>query len=183
MSVLNIEDSLLMIIDIQDKLLNAVFNKTDLLRKSEILANTAAILNIPCIITEQYPKGLGSTIPEISSILTPAGADCFEKVCFNALQEEKILECFNNIKKSQIILCGIETHICVRQTASALLNRGFQVSVIGDCCGSRMAAEHVSGLDIMKQEGCFIKTTEMAIFELLKSAKHPNFKEIQALIK
>lgn len=182
MSVLNIDDSLLLIIDIQEKLLNAAFNKNDLFRKAEILAKTAKVLNIPYVVTEQYPNGLGGTIPKIADILSDR-ASYFEKVSFNALEEEKLLDCFNDIRKSQIILCGIETHICVRQTAFALLNRGFQVSVIKDCCGSRSETEHIAGLDVMKQEGCFIKTTETALFELLKSAKHPNFKEIQALIK
>ena len=183
MTILNIEDSLLIIIDIQEKLANAAFNESIVRKNSEILAKTAEILNIPYIITEQYPKGLGNTISEISNILPPSKAGYFEKISFNALNEEKILDYFNNIQKSQIILCGIETHICVRQTAAALLNRGFQISVIKDCCGSRSEAEHLSGLDLMKQEGCYIKTTETALFELLKTAKHPNFKEIQALIK
>ena len=85
--------------------------------------------------------------------------------------------------KRQVILAGIETHICVRQTAEALIHEGFDISVIKDCCGSRAETEHLAGLDIMKQEGCFIKTTEMVLFELLKAAKHPKFKEVQALIK
>ena len=183
MSVLNTNDSLLLIIDIQEKLINAAFNSTQLKNKAEILAKATNILEIPCIITEQYPKGLGNTIPEISMNINTKQSNYFEKTDFNALNEVNVLELFNNIRKSQIIICGIETHICVRQTASALLNRGFQVSVISDCCGSRSETEHRAGLDIMQQEGCFIKTTEMALFELLKSSKHPNFKEIQSLIK
>ena len=85
--------------------------------------------------------------------------------------------------RNQIMLAGIETHICVRQTANALSEKGFDVSIIKDCCASRAESEHLAGLDIMKQEGCLIKTTEMVLFELLQSAKHPNFKDIQALIK
>ncbi len=183
MAILNTEDALIVIVDIQEKLINATFNESVIRKKSEILVKMAKILNIPCIITEQYPKGLGNTISEISDILPQSSENYFEKVSFNALNEESILNCFNNIQKSQIILCGIETHICVRQTAAAMLNRGFQISVIKDCCGSRSENEHIAGLDIMKQEGCLIKTTEMALFELLKTAKHPDFKEVQALIK
>jgi nicotinamidase-related amidase len=180
MSVLNSENSLLLIIDIQEKLLNAVFNKKNLEKNSEILAKTANILQIPCIITEQYPKGLGTTIFEISQNVKTC---TFEKLSFNALSNEEILYGIKNIGRKQIILGGIETHICVRQTAEGLLREGYNVSVIKDFCGSRSEVEHLAGLEIMKQEGCFIKTTEMVLFELLKTAKHPNFKEIQALVK
>jgi nicotinamidase-related amidase len=180
MTVLNVEDSLLFIIDIQEKLLNAAFNNEVLKSKSEILAKVSRILNIPCVITEQYPKGLGSTIP---AIVENTKAYNFEKLSFNALENPEILNYLKNLGRKQIILIGIETHICVRQTAKALLKEGFDVSIIKDCCGSRAESEHIAGLEIMKQEGCFIKTTEMALFELLKTAKHPNFKEIQALIK
>ena len=181
MPLLNVDDSVLLIIDIQEKLVNAAFNSEQIKNKSKILAQAANILEIPCIITEQYPKGLGNTIQEITKV--NSSTKYFEKTEFNALNEEKVLDYFNNIRKSQIIICGIETHICVRQTVSALLSRGFQISVVADCCGSRSEAEHIAGLDIMKQEGAFTKTTETILFEFLKSSKHPKFKEIQSLIK
>ena len=183
MSVLNIEDSVLFIIDIQEKLLNASYNKEIIKNKSEILAKTANILKIPCIITEQYPKGLGLTINNISDNLINNKATYYEKTEFNALANPDIKNHIKILEKKQIILAGIETHICVRQTAKALIENGFDVSLIKDACGSRAEAEHIAGLNLIEKEGAFIKTTEIALFELLKSAKHPNFKEIQALIK
>ncbi len=183
MTVLNTNDSLIVIIDIQEKLLNAAFNKDKLKKKSETLAKTANILEIPCIITEQYPKGLGKTIPEIANNLSDKQVNYFEKVEFNALKNIELLNLLKNLNRKQVILTGIETHICVRQTAEALVHEGFDVSIVKDICGSRAEEEHLAGLDIMKQEGCFIKTTEMVLFELLKSAKHPKFKELQMLIK
>lgn len=182
MSVLDIENSILLIIDIQEKLVNAVFNKDNLIKKSEILTKACNILDIPCIVTEQYPKGLGKTIECIINNVN-GNSQHFEKISFNALENSELSDILNNLRRKQIILAGIETHICVRQTANALLNKGFDVTLVKDCCGSRFETEHIAGIDIMKQEGCFIKTTEMILFELLKTAKHPNFKEIQMLIK
>lgn len=180
MSVLNIDNSLILIIDIQEKLLNAVFNKDILRKQAEILAKAAKILEIPCVITEQYPKGLGNTVSEITKNVS---AYKIEKISFNALENEKIYNQVMSLNKTQVILAGIETHICVRQTAEALIEKDFEVSLLKNCCGSRSESEHIAGIDIMKQEGCLIKTTEMVLFELLKSATHPKFKEIQALIK
>ena len=180
MTILNTENSLILIIDIQEKLLNVAFNKDILKNRAEILAKTANLLKIPCIITEQYPKGLGNTITQITENVSGYK---FEKLSFNALGNEEIFNCIKNLNKQQIILVGIETHICVRQTAEALIKVGYDVSVLKDCCGSRFESEHIAGLALMKQEGCFIKTTEITLFELLKSARHPNFKEIQSFIK
>ena len=183
MTVLNTNDALILIIDIQEKLLNATFNKDIVKNKSEIFAKTANILEMPCIITEQYPKGLGRTIPEITNNLSDKQLNYFEKAEFNALKDIELLNLLKKSNRQQVVLVGIETHICVRQTAEALIHEGFEVSIVKDICGSRAEEEHLAGLDIMKQEGCFIKTTEMILFELLKSAKHPKFKEIQMLIK
>ena len=183
MSVLNTNESALIIIDIQDKLVNAAFNGQSLKKRANILTTTANILNIPTLITEQYPKGLGSTLNEIKDTLNTNNSNYFEKIEFNALSNLDLLTELKAMNRKQIILTGIETHICVRQTANELLKAGFDVSLAKDCCGSRSEYEHIAGLDIMKQEGCYIKTTEMILFELLKTAKHPNFKEIQALIK
>lgn len=180
--ILNQEDSLLLIIDIQEKLLNAVFNKDILEKNAIILSKTANILDLPVVITEQYPKGLGETIEQIKTN-TKSKVKYFEKNDFNALADSTI---FNNIKehaKKQIILCGIETHICVHQTAKALIDNGFKVTLVKNACGSRNADEHSSAIDCMQNYGVQIKTTEMVLFELLKNSKHPNFKDIQNFIK
>ena len=180
--ILNEDNTLLLIIDIQEKLLNAVFNKDKLEKNAVILAKTASMLKIPTIVTEQYPKGLGPTVNDLKTVLDEKVA-YFEKCSFNALDEEPILERLKEHGKKQIILCGIETHICVHQTAKALIDSGFNVILVKNACGSRNIEEHTSAIEYMKDYGVNIKTTEMILFEILKSSKHPNFKDIQNFIK
>lgn len=182
MTILNIEDSIVMIIDVQEKLLNAVFNKTSLEKKATTLANTAKILGIPVIVTEQYPKGLGATVETLKEVL-PENTQYFEKTAFSALENNDVLEALKNSGKKQVVIFGIETHICVSQTTNALIQDGFEVSVIRDACGSRSELEYSAGLERMKDNGAHVLTTEIALFEWLKGAKHPKFKEVQMLIK
>lgn len=178
----DIQNSILLIIDIQEKLLNATYNKNTLKNKAVILTKAASILNIPIYITEQYPKGLGSTISEIKSLL-PENSAITEKTDFNAFENKSSFEKFKSFKRRQVIVLGIETHICVYQTAEFLINNGYSITIAADACGSRLKEESDYGLDNIKQKGADIKSTEMILFELLKTAKHPNFKEIQSLIK
>lgn len=182
MAQLNLEDSLVLIIDVQEKLLNAVFNKEQVEKKSAIVAEAAKILGIPVVVTEQYPKGLGNTIPAVKDALAE-DTEVFEKTAFSALNNEEILEAIKKHNKKQILIFGIETHICVSQTTAALRELGYDVCVIKDACGSRAEEEYLAGLERMKDNGAYIITTEIALFEWLKGAKHPNFKAVQALIK
>ncbi len=182
MAQLNLEDSLVLIIDVQEKLLNAVFNKEQVEKKSAIVAEAAKILGIPVVVTEQYPKGLGNTIPAVKNALAE-DTEIFEKTAFSALNNEEILEAIKKHNKKQILIFGIETHICVSQTTAVLRELGYEVSVIKDACGSRAEEEYLAGLERMKDNGAYIITTEIALFEWLKGAKHPNFKAVQALIK
>lgn len=176
--ILNQENSLILVIDVQEKLLNAVFNKDLLAKKAKIVVDAANILSLPIIVTEQYPKGLGETVDGIKN-----SAKVFEKTAFNALSDPLLLSELKQSGKNQIIIFGIETHICVHQTVAALIEAGFDVTVVKDACGSRTEAEYLAALTCMEKNGAKIKTTEMVLFELLKSAKHPSFKEIQSLIK
>lgn len=180
--MLNVEDSILLIIDIQEKLLRAVFNKETLENKSEIMLKTANILKVPVFVTEQYPAGLGETVKNLKNIFF-SDTQIFEKTDFNAFNNDAIFDNFSAQNRKQVIICGIETHICVYQTTEFLISNGYDVTIIADACGSRSAEEHNFGLKNLEALGAKIKTTEMVIFELLKSAKHPNFKEIQTLIK
>ena len=179
--MLDIDNSLIICVDIQEKLLNAVFNKDIVDKKSCIISKVSKILNIPFLITEQYPKGLGATVDSVkNNVISPF---IFEKTSFNAFDENAIKNKIVSLNKKHIVLMGIETHICVYQTVCALLKEGFDVTVIKDACGSRNEEEHITGLHNMERHGADIKTTEMILFEFLKSSKHPNFKEIQTLIK
>ena len=171
----------ILMIDIQEKLLNSVFNKDFLAKKAEIILNSAKILNIPIIVSEQYPKGLGSTVERLKIFKNEYYI--FEKVTFSVLDTQSIKEKIIETNKKQIIVFGIETHICVYQSIQDLLNEGYEVFLISDASGSRSELEHIAGVDRLKSLGCNILSTEMFIFELLKSSKHEHFKEIQTLIK
>lgn len=173
------ENSAFLFIDVQEKL-TAMLRKDKAAKKAEILAKTAKILNIKTVLTEQYPQGLGATIPQVKYCL-PDSAKFFEKTSFNALDTEGVKEAIGDIKN--VFIFGIETHICVFQTALALLENGYNVFVVKDACASRETDEFKAGINLMEKEGAKIMTTEMVIFELLKSSKHPNFKEVQLLIK
>ena len=183
MTILNQEDSFVLIIDIQEKLLNAAFNMEKVAKNSEIIAKTAEALDIPVFVTEQYPKGLGPTVGTISEHLNKDKTKYFEKTAFNALFDLNLLSELKQSGRTQVILLGIETHICVHQTAAALIDNGFEVHVVKDACVSRAVDEYLAGLSRMQDNGAHISTTEIVLFELLKTAKNPKFKEIQALIK
>lgn len=183
--MLNIKDCALVIIDIQDRLVLASKYGPSAAENMTKIAKAADILSIPTIVTEQYPKGLGNTVPTLKENLSQT-AYTIEKSAFSALLEEefknKIEELKNNGIK-QILIGGIETHICVLQTAADLINEGFAVYVIKDACASRNKDEYKAGLELLKQYGAKITCVEIALFELLKTSKHPDFKAVQALIK
>ncbi len=175
------ENSIFLIIDVQEKLVK-MLEKDTIVKKATILSKVANILNIPTIVTEQYPKGLGSTIEGVKDSL-PSNTSFIEKTSFSALNESQIAEKISSEGKKQIIICGIETHICVLQSAIDLINSGYEVFVVQDACASRNKYEFKLAIDRLKNSGAIITCVEMVLFELLKSAAHPNFKEIQALIK
>ena len=176
------DDSLLLIIDVQERLAPAMDSPREVITGCAKLIGVARRLGVPFIITEQYPKGLGPTMADLRQA---AGDDAgyLSKTEFSCARNKEIM---NNIKKSgkkQIIIAGIESHICVLQTAIALLNAGHKVFVVKDACASRDSDEFKAGIAYMKDAGAKIVTTEIALFELLKSSKHPMFKPVQNLIK
>lgn len=181
MKTLNAQDSLVLIIDIQERLVSAL-DKDIVVTKAVKMAGAAKILNIPVLVTEQYPRGLGNTVEPLKNAL-PANTEIVEKTSFNALLEEGMPEKIASYGKKQIVLFGIETHICVHQTAAALLEAGYQVFIIKDACASRNKYEFKQGIEIMESNGAKISCVEITLFEWLKGAKNPKFKEIQALIK
>ncbi|MBO8430444.1 isochorismatase family protein [Spirochaetes bacterium] len=181
MNTLSAQNSLLMIIDIQERLV-AALDKDIVVSKAVKVASAAKALGIPVLVTEQYPKGLGNTVPQLKAVLPP-DTEIVEKTSFNALLEDGMPEKIAAYGKKQIVLFGIETHICVHQTAAALIEAGYEVYVIKDACASRNKYEFKQGIEIMQQNGAKISCVEIALFEWLKGAKNPKFKEIQALIK
>ena len=180
MGLIEPKNSLLMIIDVQDKLIK-MLDKDIVVKKNYNLAKAAQILSIPIIATEQYPTGLGKTTDIIRECINEC--DFVEKTSFSACREDGFLTRLRYAGKKQIILSGIETHICVKQTALELLDAGFEVFVVKDACASRNKYEFKEGIDSMRDAGCKITCVEMVLFEWLRSSKHPNFKEVQTLIK
>lgn len=181
MNTLSKDDSLLLIIDIQERLV-AALDKDIVVTKAMKVAGAAKLLGIPTVVTEQYPRGLGNTVQQLKEVL-PENTEYVEKTSFNALLEEGMADKIASYGKKQIVIFGIETHICVHQTAAALIEAGYEVYVIKDACASRNKYEFKQGIDIMQQNGAKISCVEIALFEWLKGAKNPKFKEVQALIK
>lgn len=180
--MLNIETSALIVIDIQEKLVNAANNGEKAAENVAKIVKAANLLNIPTIITEQYPKGLGNTIQAIREA-KGENSTTIEKTAFSALLEPEFAEEIQPINRKQIVIGGIETHICVLQTAIDFISEGYKVYIIKDACASRNTEEYETGLELLKQHGAKIICTEIVLFEWLKTSKHPKFKEIQALIK
>ncbi len=178
--MLNIGTSVLVIIDVQEKLVNATTNGMITAKNMAKLAKAANILKVPTIITEQYPKGLGKTVNDIE--LTN-NTELIEKTSFSALLDAEFAEELQSLNKKQILIGGIETHICVLQTVADLISEGYEVFVLKDCCSSRKNLDNDTGLELMKQYGAKITSTEIALFEWLKTSKHESFKDIQSLIK
>ncbi|MCM1340104.1 MAG: hydrolase [Muribaculaceae bacterium] len=183
--MLNSKDSALVIIDIQDRLVLASKYGTEVAQNMAKVSKAAQLLEIPTIVTEQYPQGLGATVPVIKETLNK-NAFITEKTAFSAMLEPAFAQKIKELKelgRKQIVIGGIETHICVLQTAADLINEGFEVYIIKDACASRNKSEYKTGLELLKQYGAKITCVEIALFEWLKNAKHPQFKNIQALIK
>lgn len=179
--LLNKENSLLLIIDVQEKLVG-MLNKSVVVSKVASLAKAASIMNIPTVVTQQYTKGLGETAELVKANLH-AQTEYFEKTSFSALKEEGFKELLEKHNRKQIVICGIETHICVHQTAADLIKAGYDVYVAKDACASRNKYEFKQGIERMQENGAKISCLEIILFEWLKSSKDPAFKDIQALIK
>lgn len=180
-NMLNKEDSLLLIVDVQERLVQ-MLDKSIIVNRTATLAKAANILEIPTIATQQYSKGLGLTVEPVKQNFAP-NTTIFEKSSFSALGESGFLDVLKSFGKKQIVVCGIETHVCVHQTVADLLTEGFEVYVVKDACASRKKYEFKQGIESMQGNGAKISCLEIVLFEWLKNAKNPHFKEIQALIK
>ena len=171
----------LFICDIQDRFRPLIYRSETIIKKSSLLLKVANILEIPCIVTEQYSKALGPTVPEIKSCLKPQ-TKVFEKKVFSMMTEDVWKE-FRSTGASEVILCGIESHVCVLQTALDLLNNGVSVHLVCDAISSQRPYDRACAIERMKSCNAVVTTTESVIFDLMRSADHPKFKEISGLVK
>ncbi|MDE2579005.1 MAG: isochorismatase family protein [Hyphomicrobiales bacterium] len=171
------DKSTLLIIDFQERLAPVIDGGAAAIAQAGKLARAAALLGVPTFYTEQNPRGLGPTVPE----LAPAPQQIVTKTAFDASCASGLLERIH--QDHAVVLAGVETHICVLQTALGLLNAGRRVYVAADAVGSRKPESKALGLERMARHGAEIITIEMALFEWLGASTHPRFKEISALIK
>ena len=179
--MLNIEDCCLVVVDVQGKLAQLMYEKQVLFKNIKILIKAAKILDTPILWCQQCPDALGPTLPEIAQLLTEN--EPIDKSAFSCCGAEQFNVELNQTKRQQIILCGIETHVCVYQTAVDLLRKGFSVDLIADAVSSRTAENKQLGISRITAEGVNISCTEMALFELLRTAEHSQFRQIAKLIK
>jgi len=173
----------LVVVDVQEKLLPPIFNKEELVRNSQLLVRLAKILELPMLVTTQYVKGLGPTVPEIALLLgTTQPVDKMQFGCFGCNEFRSALKAIPGARNT-LLVCGMETHICVMQTALGALNDGYLVHVAADAVGSRTRSNWQIGIDRMRAAGAVISSTEMMIYELLRSSGTPQFKEMLPYLK
>jgi nicotinamidase-related amidase len=179
--MLNCADTVLVIVDIQEKLVRAMPAREDLVLKARQLVQGARALNVPILYTEQNPKGLGPTVPEIAAVMP--GVEPITKFSFGCCACEDFVRALQAAGRRNVLVAGIETHVCVYQTARELLEKGYHVEVAADACSSRTPQNKQTGLDKMRDAGAAITSVETALFELLKVAEGPLFKEILKIVK
>ncbi len=172
----------LVIIDMQEAFRAAMEDFALVAGRIARVAEGAALLGLPIIVTEQYPRGLGHTAEEIKAVL-PASVEAIEKTAFSSCGAGAFEAELERTRARQLLVCGIEAHICVNQTTHDLLARGFQVHLLTDCITSRTPENRLIGLAKMQASGALPSSTELALFELLRDARHEQFKAIQKLIK
>jgi len=180
-SFLTTDNTALLVIDMQERLFPVMHEKEKLLRNVLKLIRGAQVLEIPIILTEQYPRGLGPTLPEIKELLPDVQP--VEKVCFNCCDDEIFCKALGSLKRNQVLVAGIEAHICVYQTAMALSRSGYEVQVVGDCVSSRDPENKLVSLFKMGAAGVSPTTLETALFELLRVASGDKFKQISNIVK
>jgi nicotinamidase-related amidase len=179
--MLEIQQCCLTVVDVQGKLAKLMHGREALFKNIQILIQAAKILDIPILWCQQCPDALGPTISEIAQLLE--GNEPINKAVFSCCGEEKFNAKLKELHRKQVLLCGIETHVCIYQTAIDLLRQDFHIEVIADAVSSRTLENKQIAVSRLAAEGANISCTEMALFELLKTAEHPQFRQVAKLIK
>jgi nicotinamidase-related amidase len=179
--MLEIHNCCLVVVDVQGKLAQLMSDKEGLFQNIQILIKAARILRIPILWCQQVPEALGPTVPEIAELLTPVAP--INKASFSCCGAEDFNVKLEALDRKQILLCGIETHVCIYQTAVDLTENGLDVTVIADAVSSRSPENKQNALIRIASEGAHISSTEMVLFELLKTAQHPQFRQIARLVR
>ncbi len=181
--ILHPEECTLIVVDIQEKLLPPIFNRDQLIRNTQLLIRLAGLLRLPVIATTQYARGLGNTVPEIASLLD--GVAIYDKVEFSCFGSDQFCGEMKALPpgRNTLLVCGMESHICVTQTVLGALNRGYLVHVPADAVGSRAESNWKIGLRRMEAAGAVISSTEMMMYELMRASGTPVFKEMLKHLK
>ena len=180
---LDVDQAMLLVIDLQEKLLPAIKKHDDVLFQAQQLLRGAAIFELPVLATEQYPQGIGPTVPPVAELLAEREAAVLAKEAFSVCGDEAVRQALRRIDRPQVILCGIEAHVCVLQTALDLVSMDYRVFVCADAVGSQRKLDWKWSLSRMQQAGATVTTTEAALFELAERCNTPRFKRLLELIK
>ena len=173
-------DAAFVLIDVQEKLARVMHNRDALIENLVKLVKGLRALGIPMVWCEQNPNGLGPTVAEVAASMA---GEPIVKISFSCCGEQSFSDALKALGRRQVLVAGIETHVCVYQTVADLLNDGLDVEVVADCVASRTAENKAIGLEKMKQLGAKVTSVEMALFELLKAAEGPAFKDILKIVK
>lgn len=176
------DSSVLLLIDVQEKFEPIIEHYDRLIQKCSIVIQACNRLQIPVIVSEQYPKGLGYTVEGLKKLL-PDDVMLFEKVDFGCGRSPELKTMLARLNRRQILVCGVEAHVCVNQTVHQLLEDAYQVHLLQDAIEARYKTNYKAAMAKMQQSGAIPSSVEMAVFELLASASHPDFKALLALIK
>ncbi len=179
--MLNTDDAALVIVDVQGRLAQLMDDRETLFANLQRMVRGAQVLELPILWAEQNPGKLGPTIAEVASLLD--GVEPIAKMSFSCAGSARFLAALQACGRRQLLLTGIETHICVYNTAVDLLERGYEVHLVEDAVGSRIASNKSVGVRRMCDRGAVLTSTEMALFEMMRSAEHPCFRQIQAIVK
>lgn len=175
-------DCALMVVDFQERLMPSIHEHERVARQAAKLVEGAKILDIPIVWTEQYKKGLGETVPEVAGAIGDK-ATPLEKITFSCIADEGILAAVKKLKRKTIVLCGIETHICVMQTAFGAMEEGWNVAAAEDATSSRRNTDHLAGIARMRGAGVVPTTVEMLLMEWMGRAGTDTFKKMLPLVK
>ena len=178
----DIDDAILVIVDVQERMMAAIHDGEAVQQKIATLARGAAILGLPVLTTEQYPAGLGATTRVVQDALGDAYKP-LEKMTFSAAGDLDFMQAFEASGRHQVILCGVEGHVCIYQTARDLHNLGYTVEVVADAVGSRNHTDLAVALERLEHHGVDFTSVEMTLFDLMETAEYERFKEISALVK
>ena len=181
-NVLDPDRAVIVVVDLQEAFRQPIFEFDRIVTRTATVVQAAKLLNLPVLVTEQYPQKLGATVPEIASVL-PDGVAIVDKTAFSCCGASVFVEQLERLRRKQVVLCGIEAHVCMSQTAHDLLARRYQVHVLEDCASSRTRENREIGLAKMRRSGALPSSSEMALFELMVDSRHEHFRAISKLVK